>query len=81
MFWGDASQSDLVKTNEKNGIVDFMKILSQMPSMDIIEFNIDDIVRSGLCREYILAKTELNIQWNIMYIILLLNSMKKTKFL
>lgn len=62
MFCGDASQSDLVKTNEKNGIVDFMKILSQMPSMDIIEFNIDDIVRSGLCREYILAKTELNIQ-------------------
>ena len=61
MFCGDASQSDLVKTNEKNGIVDFMKILEQMPSVDIIEFDADDIVRSGLCREYIVAKNELGI--------------------
>jgi predicted ribonuclease YlaK len=61
MFCGDASQSDLVKTNEKNGIVDFMKILGQMPSVDIVEFDCDDIVRSGLCREYILAKNELGI--------------------
>jgi predicted ribonuclease YlaK len=61
MFCGDASQSDLVKTNEKNGIVDFMKILEQMPSVDIVEFDADDIVRSGLCREYIVAKNELGI--------------------
>ena len=61
MFCGDASQSDLVKTNEKNGIVDFMKILEQMPSVDIVEFDADDIVRSGLCREYIIAKNELGI--------------------
>ena len=61
MFCGDGSQSDLVKTNEKNGIVDFMKILEQMPSVDIVEFDADDIVRSGLCREYIIAKNELGI--------------------
>ena len=61
MFCGDASQSDLVKTNEKNGIFDFMKILEQMPSVDIVEFDADDIVRSGLCREYIVAKNELGI--------------------
>lgn len=59
MFCGDATQSDLIKTNEKNGIVDFMKILRVMPSFDIIEFGIEDIVRSGLCKEYIIAKTEL----------------------
>jgi len=59
MFCGDATQSDLVKTNEKNGIVDFMRILRVMPSFDIIEFGIEDIVRSGLCKEYIIAKTEL----------------------
>ena len=59
MFCGDATQSDLIKTNEKNGIVDFMKILRVMPSFDIIEFDIEDIVRSGLCKEYIIAKTEL----------------------
>ena len=30
-----------------------------MPSMDIIEFGVEDIVRSGLVKEYILAKMEL----------------------
>ena len=61
MFCGDATQSDLVKTNEKNGIVDFMRILRAMPSFDIIEFGVEDIVRSGLCKEYIIAKTELGL--------------------
>jgi hypothetical protein len=32
-----------------------------MPSMDIIEFGIEDIVRSGLCKEYLLAKNELGL--------------------
>ena len=58
MFCGDATQSDLVKTNDRNGIVDFMNILRKMPSFDIIEFDIDDIVRSGLVKEYIVAKLE-----------------------
>ena len=61
MFCGDAVQSDLVKTNERNGIHDFMKILQIMPSFDIIEFGVDDIVRSGFCREYLLAKMQLNL--------------------
>ena len=58
MFCGDASQSDLQKTNERNGIVDFMTVLRKMPSFDIIEFGVDDIVRSGLVKEYIIAKLE-----------------------
>jgi phosphate starvation-inducible protein PhoH len=61
MFCGDASQSDLQKTNERNGIVDFMNILRKMPSIDIIEFGVDDIVRSGLVKEYIIAKLEVGI--------------------
>ena len=61
MFCGDATQSDLVKSNEKNGIIDFMQILRNMPSIDIIEFGLDDIVRSGLCKEYLLAKADLNL--------------------
>jgi phosphate starvation-inducible protein PhoH len=61
MFCGDASQSDLQKTNERNGIVDFMNILRKMPSFDIIEFGVDDIVRSGLVREYIIAKLQVGI--------------------
>jgi phosphate starvation-inducible protein PhoH len=58
IFCGDATQSDLIKTNERNGISDFMTILKKMPSFDIIEFGIDDIVRSGLVKEYIVAKME-----------------------
>jgi|TARA_B100000085_G_scaffold31286_1_gene25775 predicted ribonuclease YlaK len=61
MFCGDATQTDLVKTNEKNGIVDFMRILNVMPSMEVIEFGVEDIVRSGLCKEYLVAKAELNL--------------------
>ena len=60
-FCGDASQSDLVKTNDRNGIVDFMNVLRKMPSFDIIEFGIDDIVRSGLVKEYLTAKIEAGI--------------------
>ena len=58
MFCGDATQSDLQKSNDRNGIVDFMSILRKMPSIDIIEFGVDDIVRSGLVKEYIIAKME-----------------------
>ena len=58
MFCGDATQSDLVKTSEKNGIVDFMSVLRKMDSFDIIEFGVDDIVRSGLVRQYLIAKIE-----------------------
>ncbi len=61
MFCGDATQSDLVRTNEKNGIVDFMRILRLMPSFDMVEFGVEDIVRSGICKEYIVAKMELNL--------------------
>jgi len=61
MFCGDATQTDLVKTNERNGIIDFMKILRSMPSFDIIEFGIEDVCRSGLVKEYLIAKHELNL--------------------
>ena len=59
MFCGDATQSDLIKTNERNGIISFMEILRNMSSVDIIEFGVEDIVRSGLVKEYILTKLEM----------------------
>lgn len=60
-FCGDATQSDLTKTYERNGILDFMKILNQMPSFATIEFGVDDIVRSGLCKEYLTTKLALGL--------------------
>ena len=61
IFCGDASQTDLVKTNDRNGIHDFLNILRKMPSFDIIEYGIDDIVRSGLVKEYIIVKLEVGL--------------------
>ena len=61
IFCGDASQTDLVKTNDRNGIHDFLNILRKMPSFDIIEFGIDDIVRSGLVKEYIISKLDIGL--------------------
>ena len=58
MCCGDATQTDLIKTNDRNGVIDFMNILRIMSSIDIIEFSIEDIVRSGLVKEYLLAKME-----------------------
>jgi len=59
MFCGDATQSDLTKTYERNGILDFTKILHAMPEFDCIEFGVEDIVRSGLVKSYIVNKLNL----------------------
>jgi phosphate starvation-inducible protein PhoH len=56
MFCGDATQSDLTKSNERNGIMDFMKIIQRMPEFESIEFGVEDIVRSGLVKSYIINK-------------------------
>ena len=57
VFCGDAMQSDLVRDKEKNGIHDFMRILEIMPDdFDMIEMGIDDICRSGIVRNYLIAK-------------------------
>ncbi len=37
MFCGDATQSDLIKTNERNGIVDFMKVLHLLQHLQFLE--------------------------------------------
>ena len=57
VFCGDAMQTDLVRDKEKNGIHDFMRILEVMPDdFDMIEMGVDDICRSGLVRNYLIAK-------------------------
>ena len=61
IFCGDAKQSDLTKQNERNGIDSFMNILRRMSSVELVEFNTDDIVRSGLVKEYLVAKEELDL--------------------
>lgn len=62
IFCGDAMQTDLVNTREKNGIHDFMRILEIMPdSFELIEMGIEDICRSKLVKDYIIAKISLGV--------------------
>ena len=57
IFCGDAYQSDLIRDKEKNGIHDFMRILEAMPDdFSLVEMGVDDIVRSGLVRNYLITK-------------------------
>ena len=61
IFCGDFDQSDLQKTNEKNGLHDFLRILEEMDEFNCTEFTIGDIVRSGFVRNYLINKTKLGI--------------------
>ena len=61
VFCGDFAQSDLQKTNEKNGLHDFLRILEEMEEFNCTEFTIGDIVRSGFVRSYLINKTKMGI--------------------
>jgi len=61
IFSGDFRQSDLTKEQERNGLKDFMRILDNMKSFEYVELDENDIVRSGLVKEYIIAKDRLRI--------------------
>ena len=62
VFCGDAMQTDLRNNNERNGIHDFMRILEMMPDdFAMVEMGIDDICRSGLVRNYLVAKNHVGL--------------------
>jgi phosphate starvation-inducible protein PhoH len=61
IFCGDYTQSDLTKTNERNGCLDFMKILKDMKRFEFLEFGIEDIVRGDTVRDYIISKYKLGL--------------------
>jgi len=58
IIWcGDYRQTDLnKKKNDVSGILKFFDIAYHMEAFTRIEFTVDDIVRSSLVRDYILAK-------------------------
>ena len=61
IFCGDINQSDLQRTNERNGILDFQRILEEMEEFSMVEFGINDIVRSGLVKSYLISKMTLGL--------------------
>jgi len=59
-FAGDMAQSDLRKNNgEQDGYHNFQAILDGMDEFEVLEFDIGDIIRSGLVRSYLIAKTNI----------------------
>jgi phosphate starvation-inducible protein PhoH len=57
IFCGDYRQTDLRKKDDKSGILKFLDIANKMKEFSRFEFGIDDIVRSSLVKNYIIAKT------------------------
>ena len=55
IFCGDFKQTDLCKKNDQSGLKDFVEIINRMPSFRNVEFDVDDIVRSSLVKEFIVA--------------------------
>lgn len=62
IFSGDYRQTDFKYKDDKDGIFKFVNILEHMKNFSIIMFNWEDIVRSGLVRDYIMTKEMLNIE-------------------
>lgn len=56
IFCGDFRQTDLYRKNDMSGLKKFMVIADMMPSVKTIEFQVNDIVRSPLVKEYIIAR-------------------------
>jgi phosphate starvation-inducible protein PhoH len=61
IFSGDFRQSDFTKEHEKNGLIDFMRIIQNMKSFTFVDFNQHDIVRSSMVKDYIIQKEKLKI--------------------
>lgn len=58
IFCGDTCQTDFTRNNEKD-IDKFVEVLKRIPQhFDINEFDSDDIVRSGIVKDYIKAKEQ-----------------------
>lgn len=62
LFCGDYRQTDLVHERDKSGLKHFLNITKRMGRFDFVEFEKQDIVRSGLVRDYIIKRTEMESQ-------------------
>jgi len=61
LFCGDYRQSDFKFQDEKDGIFQFLNVIEHMKDFSTIMFGWDDIVRSGLVRDYIMTKEMLEV--------------------
>ena len=62
LFCGDFRQSDLTKDQERSGLKDFMRVIGKLNDFVHVDFLEQDIVRSKLVKEYIIARQKLGLQ-------------------
>lgn len=62
---GDTRQDDLTseRYKEESGLATMLRVLDEMADMEIVEFGIEDIVRSGFVREFLEAEYRLKIAY------------------
>ena len=60
IFAGDIDQTDL-KRDDAEGFSRMLAILSTMEEFDCIEFGLNDIVRSGFIKSYLIAKMNMSL--------------------
>ena len=60
---GDTKQDDLTseRYKETSGLSNVMQVFRRMDNMSTVEFEIDDIVRSGFVRDFIIAENQLGL--------------------
>lgn len=61
MLCGDIKQNDLLSGKNPSGLPLLEKIVGSMPEFDCVTFGIEDIVRSGLVRSYLISKYRLGL--------------------
>lgn len=61
IFAGDIKQCDLNERKETSGMADFLKIIKELDEFGLVEFTMDDCVRSGLVKNYLIKKEQLGL--------------------
>lgn len=56
IFCGDFRQTDLTKKHDMSGLKKFLRIVDHMPSFKLVEFDINDICRGEIVKEYLIAR-------------------------
>jgi phosphate starvation-inducible protein PhoH len=61
IFAGDIRQCDLNERKESSGMKDFLRIMEELEEFGLVEFTMEDCVRSGLVKNYLMVKERLKL--------------------
>ena len=61
IFAGDTKQCDLNERKETSGMADFLSIIKKLDEFGLVEFTMDDCVRSSMVKHYLQIKEQLGL--------------------